>query len=309
MVASAPAHEILDEADRLRQGASTARPLFDVIEAALKAPDKGDVISSGIGPLDSLLGTGLRRGELVTVAARPSHGKTAFGLAVAANVIRRGVRVAFASMEMTGESLLQRLICAEAGEPLATLRAGTATEPMHAAAVRLAERPLNVLDDVRHVGPIVRHLRRAPDTGLVVIDYAQLLDAGAQARRYGSREQEIASITRGVKQIATHFGVAVLMLSQLNREIERRGDQRPRLADLRESGSLEQDSDIVIGLYRPSMAPGAEDDPAGVDPCRLNAEVLKNRQGPTGRVRLHFDTSTQRLHAEEDAEPLLRPVS
>ena len=290
--------DIRAEAERLDEMAATPRTLYEIAEAALQPTNPEDVIPTGIGSLDSLFGTGLRRGEVVTVAARPAHGKTAFGLAVAANAIRRGVRTAFVSMEMDGEGLFHRLVAAEARYPLQELRRGAISDPAFDVAGRLAERPLDVLEAVRTVGGIVRHLKRKPDTRLVVIDYAQLIDAGTQAMRYGSRVQEIATITRDVKRLATVHRVAVLMLSQLNREIEQRGDHRPRLSDLRESGSLEQDSDIVVGLYRPAMAPGAEDDPE-VDPCQLTADVMKNRQGPSGaRVRLHFDTTTQALHAE-----------
>ena len=295
---STPA-DIRVEAERLDEMAVTPRTLVEIAEAALQPTNPDDVIPTGIGPLDSLFGTGLRRGEVVTVAARPSHGKTAFGLAVAANVIRRGVRTSFVSMEMDGEGLFHRLVAAETRYPLRELRRGEVSKEAFAGAGRLVERPLDVLETVRTVGGIVRHLKRAPDTRLVVIDYAQLLDAGAQAMRYGSRVQEIATISRDVKRLATVHRVAVLMLCQLNREVERRGDQRPRLSDLRESGSLEQDSDIVVGLFRPASVPGAEDDPE-VGPYELTADVMKNRQGPSGaRVRLHFDTTTQALHAEE----------
>ena len=291
--------DIRAEAERLDETAATPRPLYKIAEAALQPTNPADVIPTGIGPLDVLFGTGLRRGEVVTVAARPSHGKTAFGLAVAANATRRGVRTAFVSMEMDGEGLFLRLIAAEGRYPLRQLRRGEVSKAAVDVATRLVERPLNVLETVRTVGGIARQLKQEPETRLVVIDYAQLLDAGTQAMRYGSRVQEIATISRDVKRLATVHRVAVLMLSQLNREVERRGDQRPRLSDLRESGSLEQDSDIVVGLYRPAMAPGAEDDP-NVNPRCLTADVLKNRQGPSGaRVPLHFDPETQRLHAEQ----------
>ena len=289
--------------DQLESGAATAKPIGDYLVAALTPPAKDDLIATGLDSLDRLLSGGLHRGEVVTIAARPSHGKTAMGLQLAANAVVKGVRTAIVSLEMSGEALAQRLISAQSRTPLADIRRGEFHNAAHDAAENITPWPLDVLERVSTVSGIARHLKRAPDTRLVVVDYAQLLDAGQHAQRYGSRVQEIATISRGLKMIAVHHRVNLVLLSQLNREVEKRADGRPKLSDLRESGSLEQDSDVVVSLYRPALAPRMqEDDDDDADEWRLNAEVLKNRQGAVGRLTLHFDTSTQAIHEAETSD-------
>ena len=288
--------------EQLESGAATAKPIGEYLEAALTPPAKDDLIASGLGSLDRLLSGGLRRGEVVTIAARPSHGKTALGLQLAANAVVKQVRTAIVSLEMPGEALAQRLISAQSKTSLADIRRGEIDPAAYEAAESIMPWPLDVLERVSTVGGIGRHLKRAPGTRLVIVDYAQLLDAGQHAQRYGSRVQEIATISRGLKMIAVHHRVSLVLLCQLNREVEKRADGRPKLSDLRESGTLEQDSDVVVSLYRPALVPTMQEDDEGLDEWRLNAEVLKNRQGPVGRLTLHFDTSTQAIHEAETSE-------
>lgn len=287
--------------EQLESGAATAKPIGDYLKAALTPPAKDDLISTGLGSLDKLFSGGLRRGEVVTIAARPSHGKTAFGLQLAANAVAKHVRTAIVSLEMPGEALAQRLISAQSQTSLADIRRGEIVLAAQEAAKSIMPWHLDVLERVSTVGGIARHLKRAPDTRLVIVDYVQLMDAGKPAQRYGSRVQEIATISRGLKMIVLQYRVSLVLLAQLNREVERRRDGRPKLSDLRESGTLEQDSDVVVSLYRPALVQTTDEDDEPEE-WRLNAEVLKNRQGPVGRLTLHFNTSTQAIHEAETEE-------
>ena len=269
----------------------------DLIEKALTPPDQHDLADLGIPGLDAKLGQGLRRGEILTVSARPSHGKTAFALAVTAHAAAAGQHICFVSMEMGAEELVQRLISARSHTSLSDLRMGQISQTAYESAMEIEEWPVDILERAASVQSVQRYLLRNPHTRMVVIDYVQLMDSGDQAKKYGSRVAEVAEISRSLKLLAKEHAVSILLLCQLNRQVEQRGDQRPRLSDLRESGSLEQDSDSVLGLYRPCLSPAAKDDPQkeNCEPWRLNAYLLKNRQGPVGEVTLRFDTFSQRI--------------
>ncbi|MBW1992562.1 MAG: replicative DNA helicase [Deltaproteobacteria bacterium] len=243
-------------------------------------------LQTGFFDLDARIG-GLEPGNLYVVAARPGMGKTALALNIAVNVARSGQPVLFLSLETGNSQLTQRLLAALFNLSHQHLRDGQIDEREWERLVRLAEKldlPL-YLDDqsaMTHLEVRARSRRAAAKWGirLLVVDYLQLVSA-PEAK---SREQEVAAISRSFKALAKELDVPVLVLSQLNRACEARQDKRPVLSDLRESGAIEQDSDVVAFLYRDDYY--RED-----SPDRGVAELLvrKNRHGPTGTVKLQFE--------------------
>ena len=232
---------------------------------------------------------GLHGSELILVAARPAMGKTAFALNIATNAaLRAKVPVAIFSLEMSKDQLVNRMLCSEAMVDSNKVRTGKLDEEDW---VKLAEAigPLSeagiYIDDtpgisIMEIRTKCRKLKMEKDIGLVVIDYLQLI-AGSNRRSGGSREQEISEISRSLKILAKELNVPVIALSQLSRAVEQREDHRPMLSDLRESGAIEQDADIVMFLYR--------DDYYNPDSEKKNiAEVIlaKHRAGSTGTVEL-----------------------
>jgi replicative DNA helicase len=248
-------------------------------------------VQTGYSDLDSLL-LGLQPSNLLVLAARPGAGKTAFALGAAANVAMSANRpVMFFSMEMGTLELTKRLLSGEARVDMRRLQTGDIPEGdwtrLSHAVGRLAEAPL-FIDDNPHctVMEMRAKARRAKarygDLGLIVIDYLQLMTPST-SKRTENRQVEVAEISRGLKILARELDCPVMALSQLNRQLEYRQDKRPMLADLRESGSLEQDADVVIFLYRDEIYnPESEQ--------RGTAEVIvsKHRNGPTGVTRLAF---------------------
>jgi replicative DNA helicase len=233
---------------------------------------------------------GWQPANLIVVAARPGQGKTAFALGAATHAAVEGARpVVFFSMEMGYLELTQRILSAEAGVNSRLLRTGRIPEAdwskISTAVGRLAEAPL-FIDDNPHLTVMdmrakCRRLKaRHGDLALVVVDYLQLMST---ARRGENRQVEVAELSRGLKVLARDLDVPVLALSQLNRSLEYRADKRPMLADLRESGALEQDADVVAFIYR--------DDTYNPDSAEKGiAEIIiaKHRNGPTAKVRLGF---------------------
>ncbi|MBD9107490.1 MAG: replicative DNA helicase [Ruminococcaceae bacterium] len=243
-------------------------------------------ISTGYGDLDRTI-TGLNKSDLILVAARPGMGKTAFALNIAANVALRGKKtVAIFSLEMSREQLMNRLFASEGGIDSRRLLTGElSTEdwgkvadlsPLFGAA------PL-YMDDTAGitVAEMKAKLRRVRNLGLVVIDYLQLMSTG---RRSDNRVQEVSEITRSLKIMAKELNVPVITLSQLSRGPESRSDHRPMLSDLRESGSIEQDADIVLFLYREAYYEKDRDDQSEAE-----CIVAKNRHGETGSINLRWD--------------------
>ncbi len=249
-------------------------------------------VPTGYNELDDIL-LGFQPSTLVVVAARPAAGKTAFALGAAANAAMAARRpVMFFSMEMGTLELTKRLLAAEARVDARKLQTGDLNEQewlrISHATGRLAEAPL-LIDDNPHctVMEMRAKARRAKarfgDLGMIVVDYLQLMTPSTTSRRSENRQVEVAEISRGLKILARELDCPVVALSQLNRQLEYRADKRPMLADLRESGSLEQDADVVIFLYRDEIYnPDSEQ--------RGTAEVIvaKHRNGPTGVARLAF---------------------
>jgi replicative DNA helicase len=247
-------------------------------------------VPSGFRELD-LLTSGFQPGNLIILAARPSMGKSALGLCIAANLaVRHETPVALFTLEMSKSEVTQRMMCSEAKVESQRLRTGRLAPDdwprLTAACDRLMKAPIYVDDagstTIMEVRSKARRLKsKEPRLGLIIVDYLQLMTSGATAE---NRVQEVSQISRALKVLARDLDVPILAMSQLSRAVEQRHDKRPILSDLRESGSLEQDSDLVFFVYRDEYYLGEESDQQGL------AEVIlaKHRNGPTGLVKLSF---------------------
>ena len=247
-------------------------------------------VPSGFRDLDRIT-SGFQEGNLVIVAARPGMGKSALGLGFAANVaVRTQQPVALFTLEMSKAEVTQRLMCAEAKVELHRLRTGRLAADdwprLTAACDRLAKAPLYVDDTgsitMMEIRSKARRLKsKHPDLGLIVVDYLQLMTSGTNPE---NRVQEVSQISRSLKVLARDLEVPIIAMSQLSRAVEQRHDKRPILSDLRESGSIEQDADIVTFIYRDDYY-NPEDSP---DPGVAEVIVAKHRNGPTDKVKLSF---------------------
>ncbi len=259
-------------------------------------------IETGFFELDEIT-TGLQKGEMVIVAARPSMGKTAFALNIAEHVAATNKQpVVVFSLEMSRQQLAQRLLCSRSGVDAQRVRrnmlSGDEYERLAMTVGELAEAPL-FIDDTPGLSLLqlrarARRLAARHDIKLVVVDYLQLMSSpGAE-----SRQQEVSELSRGIKALARELNVPVICLSQLNRAAESREGHRPRMSDLRESGSIEQDADVVMMLHREEYY---HSDPnwAAENPDKVGvAEVImaKQRNGPTGTIKLQFNGKSTRFN-------------
>ncbi len=258
--------------------------------------------------------SGLQPSELIILAARPSVGKTALALNIAENVALRENRpVAIFSLEMSREQLVQRMLCSQAGVSGNRIRHGTLTEEdwerLQLAAERLFRAPIFIDDtsglSVLEMRAKCRRLKaERNDLALIVIDYLQLIRS--HSRRAENRNQEIGEIARALKGLARELEVPVLVLSQLSRAVERREEKRPILSDLRDSGSIEAEADVVIFIHRPNRRSDDldEDEPreAGIIPTEeVEIIIAKQRNGPTGRIALGFQPALSRFVTLERA--------
>ena len=252
-------------------------------------------VPTGFKDVDDLF-YGLRGGDLVILAARPGVGKTSFALNLAVNAARTGVSVAFFSLEMSAGQLVQRILCSDARVSLSKIRGGFISEgdwgQIADASNRLSKLEL-FIDDTPGLSILEarakarRELRQVPKgKGLIIVDYLQLMQPQT-ARRDGNRAVEVGEISRGLKILAKEMDMPVIALSQLSRAVEMRGKKRPQLSDLRESGSIEQDADIVMFIDRSMDEAEAEQD--GRPPLNT-AELIvaKHRNGPTRDITLAF---------------------
>jgi replicative DNA helicase len=268
--------------------------------------DRFTGLKTGFTRFDNMT-SGLQKGDLIIVAARPAMGKTAFCLNLAKNVATENdTHVAVFSLEMSGEQLTSRLIAAEARISISRLRRGQLEEeewPLLADAVsRLSTVPLLINDRTEaSLGAIrgrLNFIHRQYPLGLIVIDYLQLMNDPTSLKS-GNRTNEISAISRGLKLLAKELELPIIALSQLSRAAEHRSDHRPQLSDLRESGSIEQDADIVCFLYRQAYydrikqkdenAPIDEPQEGQVEEAELI--IAKHRNGATGRIPLAFTPS------------------
>ncbi|PLS67716.1 MAG: replicative DNA helicase [Cyanobacteria bacterium M5B4] len=251
-------------------------------------------LATGLNDLDALLGGGLQPGNLLLLAARPGMGKTGLALSIAHHITRtQRTPVAYISLEMGQDELVQRLIAIESGvnmrEIAAGLRAGTPT--LLNTLGNLSRLPLH-LDDSAEPGVLpvrsrVRHLHAQQQLGLVILDYLQLLVRDTRER---GMVEEVSHISRQLKLLARELNIPVLALSQLSRAVESRAGNIPQLSDLRDSGSLEQDADVVLFIYRDELY-HRDSDRKGI----AELYIAKHRNGPTGMVPVHFHAPTTRF--------------
>ncbi|MFH1196156.1 MAG: replicative DNA helicase [bacterium] len=261
-------------------------------------------VPTGFLQLDDLLG-GFQKSDLIIIAARPSMGKTAFALSAARNAaVDHKVPIAIFSLEMATIQLVTRLICAEARINAHSVRTGKfkAEEGprISRTAHKLSSAPIYIDDTpaqtVLEIRAKARRLKAEKNIGMIIIDYLQLMSSSAKTE---SREREISQISRSLKALAKELNIPVIALSQLNRAVEQRQDKRPQLSDLRESGSIEQDADVVLFLYR-AEAYGILTDGDGNSTEGL-AEVIvgKQRNGPTGEAPMQFIKEYARFENRE----------
>jgi replicative DNA helicase len=262
--------------------------------------DKGKIrgVPTGFRDLDNIL-AGLQRSDLIILAARPSMGKTALTLNLAHNIATKSEQpVLIFALEMSKEQLVDRMLSMESGVDAWNIRTGNLSdadfEKIGQAMGTLSEAPIYIDDspgitvsDLRTKARREQHQRQL---GAIMVDYLQLMSGGARFGGSENRVQEISEISRGLKAIARELNVPVIALSQLSRSVESRSPQIPQLADLRESGSIEQDADVVAFIYR--------EDYYNPDTDRKNITdilIKKHRNGPTGNVELYFDKERQRF--------------
>ncbi len=244
-------------------------------------------VASGYTMLDQMT-SGFQNGDMIVLAGRPSMGKTIVGLNVAAHAAINGLSVGFFSLEMSGEQLTNRLLSSESQIPHQAIRNGTITSDewldLTKVAAKLAEAKLFIDDtaglDIMSLRAKARKLKSQHNVHLIVIDYLQLLSGG---KKHENRHQEVSEISRALKALAKELNIPILALSQLSRAVDSRMDKRPMLSDLRESGAIEQDADVIMFMYRDVVYNPDTDNPA-------SAELIvgKQRNGPTGTVHLQY---------------------
>ena len=273
---------------------------FERIDELHRERGKLRGVPTGFSDLDAKLG-GLQRSDLVVLAARPSVGKTSLALDIARQAaIKHKVPVGIFSLEMSKDQLVDRLICAEAGVDLWRMRTGNLNdggssgdfERIGHALGNLSEAPIYIDDtanvNIMEIRTKARRLQIEHGLGLLVIDYIQLMES--RGNKFENRVQEVAEITRALKGIARELNVPVLALSQLSRATENEKPAIPKLSHLRESGSIEQDADVVLFIYRKSADRNYKAEDVPLDEKYLaEIHIAKHRNGPTGVVKMFFD--------------------
>jgi replicative DNA helicase len=277
----------------LGKARSVATLLHDAFDEMQNQGGPVSGVLTGFHTLDDMT-TGLKPGELIIVAGRPSMGKTTFALNVAMNAaVNDRKTVAIFSLEMTAENIVRNMLCAQARFNAQKLRkggrflSGEDQRRLAEAAGPLFEAPIYV-DDSPQLTPTMlrakcRRLKARHGLDLVLVDYLQLMEAMGRTRNVESRQQEISYISRSLKGLSRELEVPVIAMSQLNREVEKREKARPKLSDLRESGAIEQDADVICLLYRSYYYTRDESELR-----RAEVIIAKQRNGPTGNVNLHF---------------------
>jgi replicative DNA helicase len=264
--------------------------VYDAIEARAKRKDHISGLETGYLEIDDLTG-GLQKQNLIILAARPGVGKTALALNVTQNLaLEKKVPVAVFSLEMSREALVHRLLCAVARADLSQVRAGRVSSimwrPLTEAVNRLSAAPIYVDDsptlNILEMRAKARRVKARRDVQLIVVDYLQMVHGYG---RYENRQTEIAAVSSFLKALAKELDVPVLACAQLSRAVERRVSGEPQLSDLRESGAIEQDADVVMFLHQPG---GERDDGAEQQFAETDVILAKQRHGPTGRVKLLF---------------------
>src|ERR1051325_7993176 len=276
------------------------------IEAARDQKEGVTGVASGFTALDRVT-SGWQRSDLVIIAARPAMGKTAFVLSIARNAaVEFGKPVAVFSLEMSSLQLVNRLIASESELPAEKLKKGQLEDyefqQLNAKIGRLSEAPLFIDDTpaltIFELRAKARRLKQQHDISMIVVDYLQLMHAGGDGK--GNREQEISTISRSLKSIAKELNIPILALSQLSRAVETRGgDKKPQLSDLRESGAIEQDADMVLFIHRPEYYNLTEDEEGNSTQGVAEIIIAKHRNGPVGSVKLRFIDHLAKFRSEE----------
>ncbi|MEW6414750.1 MAG: replicative DNA helicase [Pseudomonadota bacterium] len=277
-----------------RQGGEPVR-IHDAVRGALREIDErrergGKLagLSTGFENIDWITG-GLEPGQMVILAARPSVGKTALALNIADHVASTGAPVLFFTMEMTGQELAMRLMASRSGVPMSDMRSGTASQDgwrqLSSVCADTADVPLFIDDrpgiTVAYARAKARKVKRQHGLGLIVVDYLQLMKGQGE-----NRTQEVGGISRGLKGLAKELRVPLVALAQINRAVESRTDKRPQMSDLRESGDIEADADVIMMLHR-------NDGPEWQD--LISLVVRKNRNGALGDITLQYDAPRLRF--------------
>ncbi|MCB9876377.1 MAG: replicative DNA helicase [Planctomycetes bacterium] len=311
------AKDLLDEAERQifeisrLDKSGDAVSIADILQSTFERIDRlreREGRLTGLGTdyydFDDMTG-GLQPGELIILAARPSMGKTTFALNLTERVADNGGSIAFFSLEMSNQQVIQNMLCCRSQIDGSAMRKGRITDlqykRLQEEAAKLYETPIFVDDtpgiSITQLRAKCRRMKQKHGIGMVVVDYLQLMTGGG---RFESRQQEISAISRGLKGIARELSVPVIALSQLNRDVENRDDHRPRMSDLRESGAIEQDADVIILLHRDDYFKPTEEN-AGL----AQVIIAKQRNGPTGEVVLRFFKEYMRFeNYTRRAEPM-----
>ncbi len=295
---------VVEEAEKLifdvtnKEVKSSFRNLSDLMQESLKqmdemAKNKTHIqgVPTGYKAVDSIL-SGMRGGDLLILAARPGVGKTSFALNVAVNAAKAGTSVAFFSLEMPSEQLIQKIMCTEARVNLKKMRNGTLEssdwQQLIKACSTLGQLDFSIDDSsalsIMELRAKARRQLHNKKQGLIVVDYLQLMESHGQ---YKDRHLEVAEFSRGLKMLGKELGVPIIALSQLSRRVDDREGKRPQLSDLRESGSIEQDADVVIFIDR-SMNDEEAENPKRPDKGVAKIIIEKHRNGPTGVADLAF---------------------
>ena len=303
----ADADKLLDSAEQkiydIRKGKSTGslQRLIDVISAEVypnlvqissENAEEFKGIPTGFSKLDEIT-SGLNRSDLILIGARPAMGKTSFALNIGRNVGMTGKKVVFFSLEMSNEQLAARVLSTEARVESNKLRSGEISPDewmrLAEATDRLTKCNLYFDDTSTITVPEIKSkIKRAKDVDCIIIDYLGLMES---AKKKENRVQEVTEITRSVKMLAKDLKIPVVVCCQLSRGPEKNGksSNRPMLSDLRDSGSIEQDADIVMMLYREGYYKSSSQNPDEIDLTQADVDVAKNRHGPTERIKLHWD--------------------
>jgi replicative DNA helicase len=282
------------------------RDSFGSIDNLYKQSREVSGLATGFTDFDRMT-SGLQKGELIIIAARPSMGKTALAINIAENAaLRYGSVVAVFSLEMSRESLLRRMLASQAGVDQQKIQKGfigrVEQERLQTALSQLVEARMFIDDSagatVSEMRAKARRLKQnAGGLDLVMVDYLQLMSAtlpGVSRKGFENRVQEVSAISRGLKAMAKELQVPVVALSQLSRSNEKRDDKRPMLSDLRESGSIEQDADVVAFIHREAYY-NRDENMADADKSKAEIIIAKQRNGPTGIIQMHWNSAFTRF--------------
>lgn len=288
----------------VRDAKDISKATFKAIEERHENTNFISGLSTGFNELDRWT-SGLQKSELIIVAGRPGMGKTALGVNIVENVVLAGVPAAVFSLEMSSEALMTRIFSSLANIDSRRLRCGRISDSDWPRLVEIVHdisaAPL-FIDDSSVLTPMqlkakARRLKIDKGIGLIVIDYLQLMTGTGKTE---SREREIAEISRSLKALAKELHIPIIALSQLNRAVENRSKKEPSLADLRESGAIEQDADVIIFLYRDEVYNKSEDNP---ERGLAEISIAKQRNGPTGAFKMRFSAELTRFYNLEKSVP------